>query len=919
MDEQRQFRLKRTFTFANGLVLLAAILLGLALFSGAWFSDDALRLWRVGLDWIRLGRPYFNPGLRLMDYGQPLWVLLLAGGFALGGRLVTTVIAMQFLLFCGGAVLLWGSHRLSLPQNRSKWESIRGAAKVIFVGLLLAMSNSFREYINGGLEFALIFFLLALLVLLVSRRQRGIGAKAPAIVSITAAISLLLITRYDLIWALAPVVGVLAWQSRAVVSRNRRLVALGCTPLALWLIFAQIQYRTVFPNGLENMVLHALPRGARLAHGKLYLLSGIIQEPFTFLLIAMGLAGGIGATWKTRKVVLPLLLSLGALAYLGYTAWSGGDSVSGRMLCPAAILSAAALACAPAFPIRAYVFIACYACIFFDLGKVSLWNGTTSRVRRTVELFREWGIVDDYALEHARHPGARQTFGLLRAKDWKGHSASASSSPMLTAAPGWDGMIAGPGRIIQDWRSMGPLRPDLHGIIALSVEFQPSETGVIEPVLSFGEPTDGTLLMAEHLPGNGIRFQIWRPGSVPVFSRAIPAIDMGVPHRLVVGYGPSAAGRESRGRFVLEMDGVLLKDVVRETRRYNFDEVVAGWNVEGNPNCAPSFKGRITSLEAADEGELAHASLQLSVPRRSLIEALVTFSKVTNSAEPIVVTGTERMGDIVFVRRVGPGRLLFGQEHWGQAPELGPVVDVDDNREHRLQVALGSLFTQSDAIVRPDSVQVNMDGRSVFASRQVPYPFKETEVSVLDNPLAGSYCGRDFLGSVASVKTMTLQPLVDSVAKLLREETGPVSMTLRFDGSITGRGLGLFEIGVPGAGDIVYVIVRDRTHVQFYYDHWGYGGITGREVEIDPAKAHVLTIEMGSLAVPDGGHPERATTDRAILDGQVVLEGKSPSSAARSGSIHLFDNALVSSNVSALFDGTCLGVARGGKSVSLAY
>jgi hypothetical protein len=297
----------------------------------------------------------------------------------------------------------------------------------------------------------------------------------------------------------------------------------------------------------------------------------------------------------------------------------------------------------------------------------------------------------------------------------------------------------------------------------------------------------------------------------------------------------------------------------------------------------------------------------------------VRFSRIVNSDEPIVVTGTERAGDIVFFRRVDSGHIVFAQEHWGQPPEFGPVVEIDDSREHRLQIALGPLFIHSDAIVRPDCVRVTMDGGTVLETRQELYPFKATEVCVLDNPLAGSFCGRDFLGEESEVKARTLAPLVKSVARMLEENTGPVSMTLRFDGSIKDRGLGLLETGVAGAGDIVYVVVKDPSHVRFYYDHWGYGGITGPEVELDPGSPHVLTIEMGSLAAPDDPRRDRALIDRATLDGRVVLEGRSPCSPARKGQIHILENALVSSSVSAPFDGTCLAVARGSGKVSLSY
>ena len=112
----------------SALAVAAVLALGLALFSGAWFADDALRLWRISLDWIRFGSPDFNHGERVLSFDQPLWVLLLTGGFALGGSLVRTAVALQFILFCAGTLLIWACHRLTLPPNRTRsWSTPRSS------------------------------------------------------------------------------------------------------------------------------------------------------------------------------------------------------------------------------------------------------------------------------------------------------------------------------------------------------------------------------------------------------------------------------------------------------------------------------------------------------------------------------------------------------------------------------------------------------------------------------------------------------------------------------------------------------------------------------------------------------------------------------------------------------------------------
>ena len=694
--------------------------------------------------------------------------------------------------------------------------------------------------------------------------------------------------------------------------------AAGLAAPALWCAYALLHFGTLISRRPEIDLVQGLPRRDILVHGALYLLNGLIRYPAGFVLPVLAVAGGICAVRSERKDPLPLMLASGALVYLAFCVWHGGDNVAGRMLCPFFFISALSLACGPAFRIRTYAFTAGFALVFFDLGKVFPERPNGAAVSRSEELFREWGITDDFARQHdGRHAPPRELAG-LSAKEWKSRFAS-SGELVIAAEPGREGIRLGPGRAVRDWRSLGSERAELRGTLEATVRFKGAEPGVTEPVLSFGPPEDGTLLLAEHLPGSGLRFQIWKPGLVPVFSQSFPNVDSRIWHRLDVRYGAAAAGGDGKGRFVTMMDGILLKDFPGEARRSDFREIVAGWNVQNAPGCLLRFSGEIKDLRAAKEGVFASGRWPMTVGPRNLVEMRVRFSAVVNSSEPLLVTGRERAGDIVFCRRVGPGQALFGVEHWGQAPALGPVVEVDSTGYHVLQVALGPLFVHSAALLRPDCIRVTLDGRTVLETRQAPYPFSENEVSALDNPLAGSFCGRDFLGEKISVSVRSLDPLLKAAQRALEENVGPVSMDLRFDGTSTGLGLGLLEVGVSGDGCIVYAKNEDDGHVRLYFDHWGYGGITGSRVEVDRTKPHHLTIRMPALEAAGTVPPADADLVRFELDGRVVLEGRSPGAPARRDIIHLCENALLSSNVGAPFDGTCLSVSRGTAGVSFSY
>jgi hypothetical protein len=877
--------------------------LSAALYSGAWFSDDALRLWRMGLNWARFGSPDFNPGHRALGFAQPLWQALLAVAFAAGVPPYVAAIAYQAIFFAASVVVLWECNRQSGSSG------VRSLAKVALLGILLSASNAFREFLCAGLEFPLCLLAVSSLALVVVQFERGSLGADRAVALAALAESVLVLTQVELALVLAPLALVPAWRSRARIGRLWPLAAAGWLPIAAWVACAAAHYGSFHALAGPLAAKFAGNAHERFGQGALYILAGIIQQPLTFLFLAAAAALAAYDTWRARRIGPSALLLFGLLLELLLVVAEGGDSVAGRMLCPAVILAAAAAACASAPPVAGSLVVAGLALLFFDPAKVSLLRGAASRVPRTRELLRERGIRDEFEAQKERGAVALRRLRAVRLRDWKG----GEPRRVISDSPGWDGVAAGPAATVLDSSSLGPAYPRLAGIVSTTIRLGQAPPRALEAILAFGRPSDGTLLMAERVPGSRIRFQVWTPGNVPLFSRAV-RIDYGAPHRLVVAYGAKVAGGPPTGEFKVMLDGALLKDISRPMRRYGPTEVVSGWNVQGFPGCADASKGEVGRLEPAPEREFENATIPSSVPRGVLVRVRLRFSEVTNSSEPIVVTGGEGQADIVFVRRIRPGQIVFGREHWGREPDLGPRFAIDDASDHTLVIALGPLVAPADGIIGPERIRITLDGKAAYNSAQPPYPFGPDDVSVLDNPYAGSSCGRDFLGEVREVAMVPVAPLLEKVRAAVEGASGPVTLTLRLDGVARGEGLGLLENGVRGAGDIVYLVARDSTHARFFFDHWGFGGVSGPEVEFDPAAVHTLRIEMGSLAA--SGDAAALTRDRLTLDGRVVAEATIPSSA-KGGPITIGDNSLHSSNVAAPYDGEILAVERGERRVNL--
>lgn len=127
----------------------------LALAHALWFNhtaDDAYISFRYVDNWVRGHGLVFNPGERVMDYSNFLWVVLLYP-FALLG--IPAHVAARLL----GTLLAWGTNiRVYFYARHEFGERLPAIA----VALALVSSGSFALWIFGGLESQLQAFLLTL-------------------------------------------------------------------------------------------------------------------------------------------------------------------------------------------------------------------------------------------------------------------------------------------------------------------------------------------------------------------------------------------------------------------------------------------------------------------------------------------------------------------------------------------------------------------------------------------------------------------------------------------------------------------------------------------------------------------------------------------------------------------------------------
>jgi hypothetical protein len=132
-------------------------------------------------------------------------------------------------------------------------------------------------------------------------------------------------------------------------------------------------------------------------------------------------------------------------------------------------------------------------------------------------------------------------------------------------------------------------------------------------------------------------------------------------------------------------------------------------------------------------------------------------------AEPLVTTGLNEAGDILFVQYVDAEHIRFGLDHWFKGGPVTAPVAYDPSREHEIEISLGSLFPPESDILfvgRP-ATQINaakrrllvkLDGVTVLDAPGECYESLPSQVTVGANNIKGTSAGPTFSGQILSTE-----------------------------------------------------------------------------------------------------------------------------------------------------------------------
>jgi arabinofuranosyltransferase len=278
------------------------------LLKNSWLAEDAFITFRVSDNFIHGLGLRWNVAERVQVYTHPLWMLLVSAIYFVSRDIYFA--ANAACIACSG-VAAW----LLL------FRGMRSPLHCFIAAVLLTFSKAFVDFSSSGLENPLSHLLLVLFFLEYLKPD-GVRRFGKMVWFAGLAIT----NRMDLVWLFVPAMAHLTWL-HGYWRPSRWRVWLGFLPFVAWEIFALVYYGFPLPNSAYVKLVTGVSFLRILAQGGCYYINSLAWDPITlFAITALGWMGI--RRWKHDKPAL--MMSLGILLQLLYTAKIGGDYMSGR-------------------------------------------------------------------------------------------------------------------------------------------------------------------------------------------------------------------------------------------------------------------------------------------------------------------------------------------------------------------------------------------------------------------------------------------------------------------------------------------------------------------------------------------------------------------------------------------------------------
>ena len=330
-----------------------------------------------------------------------------------------------------------------------------------------------------------------------------------------------------------------------------------------------------------------------------------------------------------------------------------------------------------------------------------------------------------------------------------------------------------PTHLAQRWLST------TYGPVKLEVVFPPGKPHYYEPLVATGTAAAGDLLYVFYDSPETVRFGLVGTAMKGPLSPPIP-VTYGQPHRLEIHMGSlyppsgnpvlSSLGDTEVARLKrtlrVDLDGRTVFEVPAHFFPSKPRHVQIGSTTILRDYCLAEFSGQILTT-----GRLPITPLETARqtgPEYGAIRLVLRFpDNKPGVSEPLVVSGVQGAGDLIYVQYVDNRQISLGLDHWGHMGLRTTWLPVDYSVDHIMEIQMGALFPPTGHILFSElkvpqveglkgRVRIVLDGEVVLDAEQPTFDSSPYDVFIGRNAIGGSTCIYEFSGEIKSASRLPL-------------------------------------------------------------------------------------------------------------------------------------------------------------------
>jgi hypothetical protein len=464
------------------------------------------------------------------------------------------------------------------------------------------------------------------------------------------------------------------------------------------------------------------------------------------------------------------------------------------------------------------------------------------------------------------------------------------------------------------------------GRVDLTIRFNNLAPRQIEPIVSSSEGRDN--IYVEYVGDNKIRFGYFHFGTGGPTGDSIP-VEIGKSYHISVDMGslyPPPEHPAFRGWETPAVDALHRRIEVRFEGRK-----VLQWTAsfyDSNPflvQIGKNTKSLVTArhFDGVIDSVVWHGMPSQdqvpSVPGDGPIRLTVKFPPFTNIvSQPLISTGRPGAGDLVYVTYLSATSLRFGHDSWGAGAIETIPVEYDPNKIHTIDIDMGSLHAGAQGLENEKyKLKIRLDNDYIIATNRPFHPSSPLDISLGYDTTRSTAASPFFTGPTL---TATRIPSMPELAPATKEGWGAMRLVISRLAPTKNEHEPLLVTGTSGAGDFIYLIYVDSTHIQIGYDHWGLGGTTSEPIAVNltrPLDIKVSTAALYPLVfskewndVPEANRRKLLSTTTVTVNDKVALNYPSVAYSASSNEIYLGSNPIGGSSCNPMLNGVIVTAQR---------